>query len=256
MPFLQLALDYTIRYELIDGDAAQPYLVFLHEGLGCVEMWKRFPHDLCEATGCPGLLYDRRGYGQSSPFAAPRTIHYLHNYALNELPQVLAALIPGRDYVVIGHSDGGTIALIHAAERPARLLGAITAAAHVSVEDVALAGVAAAQESYRAGKLTGLAKFHGAKTDAVFRAWADTWRSDWFRSWNIEYLLPAIACPALIMQGVHDQYGTYAQVEAIVSHVKNAQEAMIEDCGHVPHLEQPALVRDRMAHFIRSLPRG
>ena len=116
MPELELAPDSSvnssIHYEWIDGNAKLPCLLFLHEGLGCTAMWKDFPQRLCAATGCSGLLYDRNGYGQSSPLSAPRSIHYLHEYALIELPQVISRLLAERDYCIVGHSDGGSIGLI------------------------------------------------------------------------------------------------------------------------------------------------
>ncbi len=245
--------DTRLRYERIAGDAAQPTLVFLHEGLGCIDMWRGFPARLCAALGCPGLLYDRVGYGGSSPLVRPRTIGYLHEAALQELPAVLEQLLPGADYVLIGHSDGGSIALLHAAARPARLRAIVTEAAHVFVEPVTLDGIRAAVEAYAAGKLRGLAKYHGDKTDAIFSAWADTWLGDGFRSWNIERGLESIACPALVIQGVDDQYGTAAQVESIVSRVPNVRAELVPECGHSPHQEQADVVLELMRAFLVPL---
>src|SRR5208283_3544519 len=128
---LTLSESHTIHFELIEGMAEKPFLVFLHDGLGCARMWKDFPERLCRQTGCPGLVYDRLGCGRSSALTEPRTIHYLHDYAQFELKQVLAHLIPDRDYFLIGHSDGGSIGLIFAADRPAGLRGLVTEAAHV-----------------------------------------------------------------------------------------------------------------------------
>lgn len=252
VPILQVAPEYELYYELVPGLKERPCLVFLHEGLGCTDLWKDFPKRLCDLTGCPGLVYDRRGYGRSSPLAGPRTIHYLHEYALLELPRVLAAVIPDRDYLVIGHSDGGSIALIHAAERPAGLRGIITEAAHVFVEQETVDGIRAADDAYLAGKLHRLARYHGDKTDTTFKAWSRTWITEGFRHWNIEYLLPSIQVPALVMQGVQDQYATAAQVTAIVGRVGNREAVMIPHCGHTPHQEQPELTLQRMATFIRD----
>ena len=213
MPILNLSAETDIYYELIEGDPAKPCLVFLHEGLGCCAMWKDFPAQLCQATGCRGLLYDRHGYGQSSPLAARRQLHYLHDYALCELPQVLAALLPGQDHFLIGHSDGGSIALIYAAQQPPRLRGIITEAAHVFVEGITLDGIRVADAAFGEGKLRALAKYHGDKTETIFKAWSDTWLSYGFQFWNIEYLLPSVECPALVVQGSEDQYGSAAQVD-------------------------------------------
>lgn len=251
LAILQLDKTTEIYYELIGGEQGKPCLVFLHEGLGCAGMWKDFPAQLCRQTGCPGLVYDRSGYGKSSPLSAPRTIHYLHRYALEELPQVLERLIPATDYVVIGHSDGGSIALIHAAEKPARLLGTMTEAAHVFVEQETLVGVEAAVAAFNQGKLRDLARYHAEKTESIFWAWANTWRTAWFAHWNIAYLLPSIACPVLAIQGTEDQYGTPAQVDAIVTRALHAEKAWIGNCGHTPHQEQPQAVLAHMRSFVQ-----
>jgi len=249
MPLLHTA-DAELYYERIEGQAELPVLVFLHEGLGCTAMWRDFPARLCAATGCEGLVYDRRGYGQSSPLGAVRSIHYLHEYALNELPAVLAALLPQRAYWLVGHSDGGSIALIHAAERPARLRGVITEAAHVFVEAVTLEGIRAAREAWEAGKLKGLERFHGDKTENIFAAWADTWLEPSFAYWNIEYLLPAIACPVLALQGSGDQYGSAAQPAAIAGKTAHGQPLLLPACGHTPHAEATDATLDAMRRFI------
>lgn len=247
---LALSAAEQISYTLIEGSPERPVLVFLHEGLGCTRMWRDFPHQLCQATGLSGLIYDRLGYGRSSPLSKPRSIHYLHAYAQGELPQVVERIIPNRDYFLIGHSDGGSIALIHAADRPARLRGVVTEAAHVFVEEESLTGIRAAVAAFRGGRLRGLARYHGDKTDQVFGAWADTWLSAAFSGWNIEALLPLITCPVLVLQGTEDQYGTMAQVEAIAARVPNARTMLIEGCGHAPHLEQPAIVLALLQEFL------
>ncbi len=233
----------TIHYQRIAGAADRPCLVFLHEGLGCVAMWKDFPQRLCATTGCAGLLYDRIGYGHSSPLVKPRSIHYLHEYALIELPQVLAQLLPDRDYVVIGHSDGGSIGLIHSAARPERLRALITIAAHSFVEPETLAGIDRADAAFASGKLkAALTRHHGDKTEATFRAWADTWRADWYAGWNIESVLPAIACPTLIVQGEADEYASRAQVDRPVALIPGAEGRLLPGLKHSPHLEAPDTV--------------
>jgi pimeloyl-ACP methyl ester carboxylesterase len=252
---LELGEAHQIYYELIDGAPEKPYLVFLHDALGCTAMWKNFPRRLCHETACPGLVYDRLGCGQSSPLTKPRTAHYLRDYALNELREMLAHLIPDRDYFLIGHSDGGSIGLIFAAEKPPRLRGLITEAAHVLVEEETLAGIRVAAEAYRAGKMHGVAKYHGDKTDGIFRAWADTWLADWFRHWNIKHLLPSIECPVLAIQGTEDQYGTADQVDSIASTVMHGRKTMVEGCGHIPHHEQPDVVFTSMRDFLLPLIR-
>ena len=238
-------------YHLISGEADKPCLVFLHEGLGSTAMWKAFPEMLCRQTGCPGLLYDRLGYGRSSGLASPRRVNYLHEYALIELPRVIAALIPDRRFFLIGHSDGGTISLIYASQKPELLAGVISEAAHVFVDSKTLQGIRAAVQEFQAGKLDALFKYHADKTVAVFEDWYRTWLSDWFRPWRIEYLLPSIECPALILQGMEDPYGTMAQAETIAAKVSGRRHLqMIQNCGHTPHQDQAEVVRDLMAEFI------
>lgn len=253
MTKLRLKHGEEIYYQLISGDPELPCLVFLHEGLGCTQMWKSFPAMLCRHTGCPGLIYDRQGYGRSSELADPRRVNYLHEYALIELPEVLGALIPGRRFFLIGHSDGGSIGLIYASQKPEFLMGVISEAAHVFVDDKTLQGIRAAVQDFHKGKLDGLFKYHADKTVAVFDAWHLTWLSDWFQCWSIEYVLPSIECPLLILQGTDDSYGTVDQVETIASKVSGkCRKLMIENCGHSPHHDQKETVRDVMAGFIRS----
>lgn len=252
MPMLELG-DSQLNYELIEGDSRKPLLVFLHEGLGCIRMWKKFPQLLCEATGCPGLLYERQGYGLSSAQPAQRSIHYLHQSALVELPAVIERLAAGRDHIVVGHSDGGSIALIYASARPQGLRGVAIAAAHVFVEDITIEGIRGVLADQGQGMARALARYHGDKADAVLSSWADTWLAPWFRQWNIEYLLPAISCPLLAMQGSEDHYGSGAQLDAIERGTPGARQLMLPACGHSPHLEQPEATLRAMADFINPL---
>jgi pimeloyl-ACP methyl ester carboxylesterase len=251
VPYLDLESGESHYYQRYDGPADMPCLVFLHEGLGCTAMWKDFPARLCAQTGLPGLSYDRNGYGRSSPFRKPRTVRYLHEAALEELPHVIGQLLPDRHYVLIGHSDGGTISLIFGAEQPPLLEGIITEAAHVFVEPETLQGIRTAERAFQQGKMRGLAKYHGEKTTAVFRAWSESWLDESFARWNIEDLLPSIACPVLAIQGRGDQYATPAQLKAIVSGVgPAARSLLIDGCGHSPHAERPEDVLNTMTRFI------
>jgi pimeloyl-ACP methyl ester carboxylesterase len=252
MPSLELG-STQLNYQLVDGDPHKPLLVFLHEGLGCIGMWKEFPERLCAATGCPGLVYDRQGYGMSSPQPAPRSIHYLHQSALVELTAVMQRLAPCREHIVVGHSDGGSIALIYAAARPQGLRGVISAAAHVFVEDVTIEGIHTVLAAQTRAIMRALARHHGDKAGTVFSSWTDTWLAPWFRQWNIEYLLPAIACPLLAMQGSDDHYGSSAQLDAIERGTPGARQFLLPDCGHSPHLEQPEATLQAMAAFINRL---
>lgn len=254
LPVLELKETHRLYYTCIRGRRAGPYLVFLHEGLGCVGMWKSFPELVCAATGCPGLVYDRLGYGKSSPLTSSRTIHYMHEYALQELPALLRAVIPDAPYILIGHSDGGSISLIQGAERSSELKGIITEAAHVFVEPVTIAGIKDAETAWLRGELRGLGKYHGDKTETVFTAWSATWLSSWFRFWNIEYLLPSIEVPLLVIQGENDRYGSLEQVRAITAKSSGATYAkIIENCGHTPHRERSQLTMELMADFILQI---
>ena len=262
MGILRLKPGVELYYRLIPGQPHRPYLVFLHEGLGSTAMWKSFPEMLCRRTGCPGLLYDRLGYGRSTGLIRPRRINYLHEYALIELPEVIAALIPGCRFFLIGHSDGGSISLIYASQQPAQqpaqqpdgLVGIISEAAHVFVDTQTLRGIQDTVLEFDKGKLNGLHKYHGEMTVEVFKAWYQTWLSDWFRHWNIQYLLPSIICPTLVLQGLDDPYGTIDQVETIVTQVTGpCRKALIPNCGHAPHREQNERVGDLMSEFIMQL---
>ena len=250
---LSLNGDLKIYYELIDGNNELPYLIFLHDGLGCCKTWKTFPEKLCRLTGCPGLLYDRTGYGWSSPCKTPRTLHYLHACALIELPAVLRTLIEGKPYILTGHSDGGTIALIHASERPPLLRAVVSEAAHIFVEPETVAGIKRTCHAFQNGQLQGLNRCHGEKTVRVFNDWAQTWLSDWFQQWNIEYLLPAINSPLLLIQGIRDEYATTRQLEIISGSVSGSSLTMlVDDCGHIPHREQHQTVLQTVTAFIRD----
>lgn len=240
-----------LYYELIAGDKTLPCLVFLHQGLGSVAMFKDFPQLLCKRTGSPGLLYDRTGYGRSSPLTHERSIHYMHEYALNELPEVINATIPDTPFILIGHSDGGSISLISGAERDRHLKAIITLAAHVFVEQETVDSIVKSVEAFSQGKMAGLFKYHGENTESLFRGWSSTWSTHWFRSWNIEYLLPSIDVPVLIIQGRDDQYGTLAQVASIASGISGkAQTLIIDGCGHSPHMESPELLVEVISQFI------
>jgi pimeloyl-ACP methyl ester carboxylesterase len=248
---LILGANKTIHYKVISGKSSNPHLIFLHEGLGCTALWKDFPEQLCHKTQCAGLVYDRLGYGLSSPMEATRTIHYLHDYALKELPLVIESIIPQESYILVGHSDGGSISLIFGAEKPSLLKAIITEAAHVFVESETVAGIRVAHESFARGKLNGLYKYHGPKTDRTFKAWSETWLSAWFRPWNIEYALPSIECAVLAIQGRDDQYGTENQVNSIVAKVTGgAESCFVPHCGHSPHSEQPERLVQIMSEFI------
>ncbi|MGE3294324.1 MAG: alpha/beta fold hydrolase [Geminicoccaceae bacterium] len=235
-----------------EGARNGPTLVFLHEGLGSIALWRDFPTRLCERLGLPGLVYDRWGHGQSEPLDRPRGLRYLHDEADLFLPAVLETAGVAEP-VLIGHSDGGTIALLYAARFPERPPAIVTEAAHVFVEDITVAGIQAAGRAYAETDLaTRLARYHGEKTDKLFRAWHDRWLSPAFRAWNIEAELASIICPALVLQGEADQYGTQAQVDAIARAVAGPVETvLLPGIGHAPHQEAPAQVLELIEGFLR-----
>jgi len=231
-----------------------PVLVFLHEGLGSIGLWKDVPEALCRATGLPGVIYDRQGHGGADPVRAwPRPVPYLEHEAEHVLPRVLDALGIER-FVHVGHSDGGSIALLHAALRPAGLVGAVTEGAHVFVEEITLAGIREARAAYVHGSLRSkLVRWHGRNTDRVFWAWNTTWLSAPFADWDMTDRLPAIRCPLLVMQGEEDEYGSRAQVEAIFSRAGGpATPMMVPECGHVPHHQAREVVLAAMADAVTA----
>jgi pimeloyl-ACP methyl ester carboxylesterase len=230
-----------------------PVLIFLHDSLGSIETRRDFPQSLAQRAGLDALIYDRRGYGGSSPFGAGRrTTRYLHEEA-GMLFALLDALGIGRS-VLFGHSDGGSIALIAAAGQPGRVDAVITEGAHVFVEDATLRGVGEARAMFRsADLLKRLARYHGSKADAVVAAWIETWLSPEFREWNIESCLPRIACPVLAIQGQDDGYGTEAQIQAILRGAgPRARALILPETGHTPHRDAPAAVLDASVEFIAS----
>ena len=242
------------RIRPADGqdDPNRPTLVLLHEGLGCCALWRTFPSTLVRRTGLAAFPYSRAGYGRSSPGRRPLPINYHRIEALDVLPKVLAAAGISRS-VLIGHSDGGTIALTYASAAPSPLAVA-TMAAHVFNEEVTLQGIEAAREAFTATDLRQrLSVYHGDNVDQAFWGWCDAWLSPPFRDWNVEGVLPAIACPVLVIQGEDDHYGTAAQVEAIAGQVSGPAERLIlPHCGHAPHLEQPEKTCAAIADFLEA----
>lgn len=229
-------------------------LVFLHEGLGCIELWRDFPETLCQSTGCSGLVYERKGYGGSEKFADPWPLNYLHEESSTSLPALLNACQID-DAVLIGHSEGGTIALLAAAFNTYPVRAVITEAAHIFVEDITLEGIRKAVKAFETTHLkVKLARYHKENTERVFYRWANRWLSPEFYDWNIEEYLPMISCPVLVLQGEDDEYGTPAQAEGIASQVAGSGYArMIPGCGHVPHFQARDVVLKEMTEFIRNL---
>lgn len=242
-----------------------PTLVFLHEGLGSIAQWKTFPVALCRTTGSPGFLYERFGYGMpeapSSSDSDPASTHDLSPWPLDYLEKEarildeILEICKVKNPVLIGHSDGGTIALIHAAMHSQKLVGVITEAAHIFVEEVTIKGISRVVSAYERGGLKEkLARYHGGRTDSVFRRWSDRWLDPRFRSWNMKNLLGSITCPVLVIQGREDEFATLAQVEEIKNGVSGpVKTAVIDRTRHVPHLQAEKKVLRVMGEFIASL---
>ena len=230
-----------------------PVLVFLHDSLGSVRLWRDFPERLRAATGLGVLAYDRRGHGASDPFGPDaRTRTYLHEQAAVVDRLLTAAGV--EDAVLFGHSDGGSIALLAAALHPERIRAVVTEAAHVFVEERTLAGVREAQRAVEGGDLLPrLARHHGDKASALAAAWIGTWLAPGFRDWNVEAELRRIRCPVLVLQGSEDEYGTDAQVHAISRGVAGpSRAAILPGLRHTPHREDPDAVVRLVVEFLAA----
>ncbi len=253
MPFVTVH-DVRLEYEMIEpAGAGAGTLVLLHEGLGSLAMWRDWPAKLAAATGRRVLVSSRQGYGQSDPCPGPRPVSYMHDEALVVLPALLDALGIERP-VLIGHSDGGSIALIHAGGSGRPVRGVVTMAAHVFVEDLTVASIAQAKVAFETTSLAErLGRYH-RDAAAAFRGWNDIWLNPDFLDWNIESYLRAIACPVLAIQGIDDEYGTRAQLDSITLGVgRRARIMLLDKCRHSPHRDREASVTSAIADFVSAL---
>jgi pimeloyl-ACP methyl ester carboxylesterase len=230
----------------------EPVAVFLHEALGSIAQWGDFPGKLCQALQLPGLVYERLGYGDSDANPKSRTHRYLHEAALVELPEFLEQLDVRQPLILVGHSDGGSIALLYAAAFPERIHTVITMAAHVYNETITVEGIQAARKAWEEGKLKGLEIYHGAKTEKLFFDWNDTWQTPEFLKWDISKdIVPPQPFPALIIQGEDDQYGSPQQVVDIVRILGDEAEGLlVPQAGHSPFLDQPESLIEEIAVFV------
>ena len=245
-----------IEYQWVGTDQPDaPLVVFLHEGLGSVAMWRDFPAALCAVAGCRGLVYSRPGYGRSTPRAPDEHWgpDFLYRQAIDVLPALLLAL--GLDTLarppwLFGHSDGGSIALLHAARFPERVAGAIVLAPHIFVEDLSVRGIAQAREAYLNTDLRQrLARYHD-HPDSAFWGWNDIWLDPAFRNWRIDTELNTIRCPVLAVQGLDDEYGTLAQIEGIAAAITSTELLTLPECGHSPQRDQPQALISAASAFI------
>lgn len=244
----------NIFYEFINQKSPhkEAIIIFLHEGLGCTEQWRGFPNYLCQKLNMTGLVYDRYGHGKSTELQEHRTIKYLHEEAhfLNKFLKDLKITTP---VYLFGHSDGGTIALLHAAFYPQNVKKVITEAHHVLIEKESVEGVKLAKKAYEKGRLKpALENFHGSKTDSMFYGWANTWINANTSKYFLYDELKKIKCPVLAIQGENDQYGTYKQMQAIADYCSNYELLWLKNCGHVPHADFKEDVTQKTIEFLKK----
>lgn len=244
-------LEYR-RIRSVNDDA--PTLIFLHEGLGCVAMWKDFPDRVAETTGCDVFVYSRAGYGSSDPVDLPRPLTYMHTEALKVLPQLMDAA-DIRRAILIGHSDGASISLVNAGGvQDPRVIGAVVMAPHVFAEQISIDSIEKAKTAYETGTLRdGLARYHGDNVDVAFWGWNRAWLNPEFWHWNLEEYLAPITIPLLLIQGRNDEYGTGAQIEAIEKQVSGPVETLwLPDCGHSPQRDRRDATLRAIADFVAT----
>ncbi len=234
-------------------DPAAQVMVFLHEGLGSVALWKDFPDQLCRQLNMRGLVYSRPGYGRSTP--REKNEHwdtdFMHRQAFEVLPALLSTLDISHPWL-FGHSDGGSISLLYASRYSDRCAGMIVVAPHIMVEDISITSIQIARDAYlHQGLRDRLARYHD-DVDSAFFGWNDVWLSPAFRSWSIEAELENIRCPLLAIQGEDDEYGTMEQVYGIRRVLPDAIVVPVAHCGHSPHRDQPQLLSDAVAQFVST----
>ena len=235
--------------------AAAPLIVFLHEGLGSLSMWKDFPQRLCEAVGCRGLVYSRPGYGRSTSRADKEAwrVDFMHRQAQEVLPALLQALgiFAAADKPwLLGHSDGGSITLLYAASHTGCIAGAIVLAPHILVEDMSVSSIEKARTAYLKTDWRQRLARHHDDPDSAFWGWNDIWLHPEFRHWSIEQEIGSIRCPLLAVQGLDDEYGTLAQIRGIAQRATQTELLELSDCGHFPHRDQPARLISHVKAFI------
>ena len=241
----------SLEYQRIAALAEGPTLVFLHEGLGSISQWRDFPQRIAQACALPALVYARYGHGQSQVLQQAHGVDFMHREALESLPELLRALGIERT-ILIGHSDGASIALIYAGAGHA-LEAMVAMAPHVFVEDISIEGIVAAKRAFENTDLAQRLARHHRDPRKTFYGWNDIWLAPAFRSWNIESFLPAIKCPVLAIQGHEDDYGSMAQVDAIARQASGPVELLkLDRCGHSPQRDQSEIVAAAIVAFVRG----
>jgi pimeloyl-ACP methyl ester carboxylesterase len=242
-----------IEYEWLDAERTDaPLLIFLHEGLGSRSMWRDFPQRLCAASGCRGLVYSRPGYGRSTPRPQDERwgVDFMHRQAYELLPALRQALQIEQPAWLVGHSDGASIALLHAAQCPDAVAGLVLLAPHLFVEPMSVGSIERTRELFESTDLSQRLARHHDDVDSAFWGWNDIWLDPAFRDWNIEAEVARIRCPVLAIQGIYDEYGTIEQIRRIRQQLPSAQLLELADCGHSPHRDQPDQVVAASAGFI------
>lgn len=237
------------------GTRPGPTLVLLHEGLGCVSMWRGFPAQLAAATGLPVFAWSRAGYGRSAPIDLPRPLDFIAREAAGTVGPLLDAAGIG-DCFLVGHSDGASIALVYAGTmHDARVRGVVVMAPHVLTETKTVMNIAETKRVFESTDLRAkLARHHGDNVDCAFWGWCDAWLDPGFARWNIESALDGITVPVLAIRGNDDAYNTAVHVASIARRARGDVTRLdLADCGHAPHLEQPDSVRDAIARFVRDI---
>ncbi|MBK6522706.1 MAG: alpha/beta hydrolase [Sphingobacteriaceae bacterium] len=259
MNSVQITSKIKIAYITIgDLECDAPLLLFLHEGMGSISMFRDFPKRLCEATGFPGLVFDRYGYGHSTALQEDRTIDYLETEAKINLPLLVEHLnLNNRKLIIVGHSDGASIALIYAGLFPKNVIAVVSIAAHVFTEELSIRNVKALEERFYSNDefRAKLERYHFEHTESTLIAFTRTITSESFKNWNIENYLSSIEAPVLVIQGTNDEYGTLAQVESIMNHASHPQnkKIILDNYGHSPHLENKEGVVKHISEFIKAI---
>jgi len=250
---------HTINYKVLNKqllDSEKVVLVFLHDGLGSITQWKHIPQKICDLTNLCGIVYDRIGYGLSSERDKTLNLDYLHDEALIYLPELLLNLEIHNKVILVGHSDGATISLLFASFFPEKVIGVISEASHVIVEDITVNGIRNLKAEYKSkpALIKSLQKYHGDRTNKMFSDWTDLWLTDNIKNWHIKKELSNIKVDVLALQGADDEFGSVEQLNTIKRYVKTEADIhLITECRHFPHFEKEKVVISLIKNFILKI---